>query len=145
MTRVTMRQACGLPVAKAAATPPMPRQDTPAEEHPGGSSQPPEAPDQSGVKGPTQQGGSYALAPIAESLADRSMPQFVQSSESVLLSRHASLVRHCLAEKKDLVTAYMLTRMPGDVWPGVPPAQRLCAFEALEQAGYWKLLHKRGT
>jgi len=79
-----------------------------------------------------------------ESIEERSVPVSIMPLENSNAQRHLELLKYCLDNQKDLVTAALVSRTRG-VWPGLKSApERKAAFDELERAGLVKMLPKRG-
>ena len=67
------------------------------------------------------------------------------SATATTLTQHYDLIRQCISAKRDGVTPHCIsTTMPAEVWPDASHAHRLRVFDALVEAGHWKLSKRRG-
>ena len=89
--------------------------------------------------------GATCGVPRAQGVEERLHPVSLFSVTATTLTQHYDLVRHCISAKRDVVTPHHVsTIMPAEVWPDVSHAHRLNVFDALVEAGHWKLLKRRG-
>ena len=89
--------------------------------------------------------GATCGVPRVQSVEERLHPVSLFSTISTTLTQHYDLVRHCISARRDVVTPhYISNTMPAEVWPDLSHAHRLRVFDALVEAGHWKLLKRRG-
>ena len=89
--------------------------------------------------------GATCGVPRVHGVEERLHPVSLFSATVTTLTQHYDFIRHCISAKRDVVTPhYISTTMPAEVWPDVSHAHRLRVFDALVEAGHWKLLKRRG-